>query len=214
MASTDGAAVELVADARATLGECPAWDPGRGILWWVDITAGALHRFDPRTGTDTATSIGSAVGAVALRADGTLLLAVTEGLVTLDPDDAGPVRPLLALGSPGDGLRSNDGKCDPVGRLWLGRMAMDAAPRAGSLVSIDRHHAATTHLRGLAIPNGLGWSPDGSTMYYVDSTWEEVRAFDFDTTSGRLGGGRSLVRAAEIPGLPAGVLPDGLAVDA
>jgi sugar lactone lactonase YvrE len=207
-------AVELVADARATLGEGPTWDPARRVLWWVDITAGVVHRFDPRSRIDHARSLGSTVGAVAMRQDGTLLIAVAEGLVTLDPDGPGAPGPFLALGTAGDGLRSNDGKCDPAGRLWIGRMAVDAAPGAGTLLSIDRDRHVTTHLRDLAIPNGLGWSPDGTTMYYVDSTWGEVRAYAYDAAAGTLGAARPLVRLAAIEGLAAGAVPDGLSVDA
>jgi sugar lactone lactonase YvrE len=208
---------QLVADARATLGEGPTWDAARGVVWWVDILAGRVHRFDPRTGEDREIDVGSAVGAVALRRDGTLLLAVAEGLATLDPDagagGAGGAA-LVRLGEPGDGQRCNDGKTDPAGRYWIGRMALDGTPGAGTLQRVDPDLAVTTHLDGLAIPNGLGWSPDGRTMYYVDSAWGEVRAFPYDRETGAMGEGRSLVRIAAIDGLSEGSVPDGMTIDA
>jgi sugar lactone lactonase YvrE len=213
--TNDGpSALELVVDARATLGEGPTWDAARGILWWVDILAERVHGFDPRTGEDRAIDVGSTVGAVALRGDGTLLVAVAGGLATLDPDGAGGPTALVRLGEPGDGLRCNDGKADPAGRYWIGRMALDGTSGAGSLLRVDPDLAVTTHLTGLTIPNGLGWSPDGRTMHYVDSAWGEVRAFPFDPVTGTIGEGRSLVRIAAIDGLAAGSVPDGMTVDA
>ena len=203
------ATLELAADARATLGEGPAWDAGRGVLWWVDITEGIVHRFDPRTGADGTFDVGSAVGAVALRGDGTLLAAVADGLANLDPGGARGPEVLLPLGATGDGLRCNDGKCDPAGRFWVGRMALDLAPGAGSLLRVDADLAVTTRLIGLTIPNGLGWSPDGRTMYFVDSTWGEVRAYDYDASTGSMGEGRPLIHLPHD-----GSVPDGLTVDA
>jgi sugar lactone lactonase YvrE len=214
------ATLELALDARATLGEGPVWDAARGCLWWVDITAGLVHRFEPRTGDDLPIAIGSAVGALALRRDGTLLLAVAEGLATLDPGgatgaggaaSAGTTGDalLLRLGAAGDRRRCNDGKCDPAGRLWVGRMAIDHTPGAGTLLRVEADLGVTTRLAGLAIPNGLGWSPDGRRMYFVDSTWGEVRVYPYDPRTGAMGEGSSLVRFAED-----GSVPDGLTVDA
>lgn len=121
------ATLEMVADAGATLGEGPAWDAGRRVLWWVDITAGLVHRFDPRSGVDRTVAVGSPVGAVALRRGGTFLAAVADRLATLDPV-TGELAPLLAFEAAEPPLRCNDGKCDPAGRFWVGRMALDAAP--------------------------------------------------------------------------------------
>lgn len=202
--------LELVADTRATLGEGPVWDVGRGVLWWVDILAGLVHRFEPRSGEDRVIDVGSPVGAVALRRDRTLLLALADRLATLDPDDGGGLpEPLLSLGVAGDGLRCNDAKCDPAGRLWVGRLAMDLAPAAGALVNVDAELAVTTRLAGLTIPNGLGWSSDGRTMYFIDSTWGEVRSYPYDPPSGTHADGRPLVRFPD-----EGAVPDGMTVDA
>lgn len=214
MTGDGGASLELVADARATLGEGPTWDAARGVLWWVDILAERVHGFDPRTGGDRLFDVGSAVGAIALRRDGTLLFAVADGLAALDPDGSGGPAEVVRLGAPGDGLRCNDGKADPAGRYWIGRMALDAAPGAGALLRVDPDLGVTTHLTDLAIPNGLGWSPDGRTMYFTDSTWGEVRAFAYDQATGAMGEGRPLVRVAAIDGLADGSVPDGLTVDA
>lgn len=202
------ATLELVADARAALGEGPTWDAERGVLWWVDITAGRVHRFDPRTGEDATIEVGSPVGAVALSRDGRLVAAVVAGLALLDPA-TWRAEALLALDAGDPPLRCNDAKCDPAGRLWVGRMGLGTEPGAGALLRVDADLAVSTWLTGLTIPNGLGWSPDGRTMYFTDSTWGEVRAFPYDPSTGAMGDGRSLARLAE------GVaVTDGLTVDA
>jgi sugar lactone lactonase YvrE len=208
VAVTDGqATLELVADARATLGEGPVWDEVRGVLWWVDITAGQVRQFDPSTGDDRAMDVGSPVGAVALRRNGTLLAALADGLATLDPG-GGSMRTLLRLDADEGCLRCNDGKCDPAGRFWVERMALDAAPGAGALLRVDPDLTVSTHLTGLTVPNGLGWSPDGRTMFFVDSTWREVRAYPYDPATGTMGDGRILARLPDD-----GSVPDGLTVD-
>jgi sugar lactone lactonase YvrE len=63
---------------------------------------------------------------------------------------------------------------------------------------------------GLGVPNGMGWSPDNTTMYLVDTALRTIYAYDFHEESGDLSGRRVLVRIRDdAPGAP-----DGLAVDA
>lgn len=206
MASVQGS-LELVADRRAALGEGPLWDPAGGVLWWVDVFAGLVHRTDPRTGADRAFEVGSPVSAVTLRRDGSVLAAAATGLVAVDLEGGQP-RTLLAFAHDDGDSRCNDGKCDPAGRFLVGRMAMDAAPGRGSLVCVSPDLRVTTRLTGLAIPNGLAWSPDGGVMYYVDSVWGEVRAYPYEVSTGELGGPRTLVRFPDD-----GSLPDGMTID-
>lgn len=202
------ATLELVTDARAGVGEGPVWDAARGVVWWVDIPAGLVHRFDPRIGTDREFEVGSAVGAVALRHDATLVAALAEVLAQLDPD-TGRLATVLSFVAGGPPLRCNDGKCDPAGRFWVGRMTMDGALGEGSLLCVDSDLAVTTRQVGLAIPNGLGWSLDGSRMYFIDSSWREVREYPYDPATGAIGEPRTLVWFPED-----GSVPDGLTIDA
>jgi len=197
----------LVVDAHSEVGEGPVWDAARGVLWWVDITAGIVHRFEPQGGRDTPIPVGAAVGAVALRRDGSLLLALAGRLAVLDVD-SGQTRELLAIPGHRSPIRCNDGKCDPVGRLWVGRMAPDGAAGEGVLLRVDPDLGITERFSGLAIPNGLGWSLDSRRMYFVDSMWHEVREFPYDPDTGSMGEGHTLVAFPDD-----GSLPDGLTVD-
>ena len=204
---------ELVVDARATLGEGPLWDADRGLLWWVDILAGLVHGFDPATGHDESIEIGQAVGAVALRQGGDLLVLGQDAILALDPQTRS-LRPVVAFSRENPPRRTNDGKPDPAGRLWLGRMTFDHASGMGSLRRLGPDLRIEAVLTGLTIPNGLAWSPDGRTMYFTDSLSREVRAYDFDVETGEVSAGRSFLRIGPAAGLPDAAVPDGLTVDA
>jgi sugar lactone lactonase YvrE len=203
----DVADATLVLDARATLGEGPCWDTDGGSLLWVDIERGLVHRFDPATGGDDALDVGRRVSAAVPASDGRLVLACQGGIEMLD--EAAGERTLLAPVSPGDArLRTNDAKCDASGRLWVGTMTLDDTAGAGSLFCLAAADAELrTVLPDVTISNGLGWSPDGDTMYFVDTPLGRIDAFDFDVDRGAISNRRPFA-ATPGPGLP-----DGLCVD-
>lgn len=197
---------DLVLDARATLGEGPVWDERNGTLLWVDILPGLIHRFRPDTQQDEVLAAGQPVGAVAPRQRGGLVLAVKEGFALLDEAGFRVVAPVEA-DLPTN--RMNDGKCDPAGRFFAGTMDIEARPKRGALYRLNPDHSVTTVIRGVSISNGLAWSPDVHTMYYIDSPTQGVDAFDYDLDSGRISNRR---RVVSIP-LSRG-MPDGMAIDA
>ncbi len=203
-----GYEVELVLDAHAELGEGPIWDHRSSELIWLDILAGQVHRFDPATGRDGAVDVGSHVGAAALRAEGGLVLAIRDGFAALEPG-SGAVRPLSKVGDNANRLRFNDGRCDSRGRFWAGTMAYDRSRGAGTLYRLERDHRVAAILAGVTISNGIGWSPDDRTLYYIDTPTGCVDAFDYEPEAGELGRRRRLVRMEAGEGSP-----DGMAVDA
>jgi len=198
---------ELVLDARATLGEGPVWDPDRRLLWWADILGGVVHGFDPATGSDRAIEIGEAVGAIALRASGGLIVAAAGRIAALDPE-TGTIEDLATFEPETPARRMNDAKCDPTGALWVGRMALDGAPGLGSLLRLDPDLRLTIVETGLAVPNGMAWSRDGRRMYFIDSMRRQVTEQGFDAATRMVGPGRPLLEFPEDWGLP-----DGLTID-
>ena len=164
------------------LSEGPRWDGERGELLWVDIVGSRLHR--ARVGADgqldeaAPIQFDRFVGAAAPAAGGGYVLAAGPGFLSID--DSGTVRELAQPEAGRDDVRMNDGACDPQGRFWAGTMAHDESPGAGVLHRLELDGACTTVLRGLTISNGIGWSPDGSTMYLSDSGSRRIDAFDFD----------------------------------
>jgi sugar lactone lactonase YvrE len=197
---------ELVLDARAELAEGPSWLAERGLLAWVDITAGLVHLFDPATGADRALEVGQPVGAAVPTDDGRLALAVRDGFALLDLDRE-EVALIVEVERELTGNRMNDGKSDPAGRFWAGTMAVDMRAGAGALYRLDAERNVELMVPGVSISNGLGWSPDGRLMYYIDSPQGRVDVFDFDATSGAIANRRPFAQAQ-------GGDPDGMAVDA
>jgi sugar lactone lactonase YvrE len=157
-------------------------------------------------GADAHRNIGEQVGAVVARQRGGVVLAVRSGVVVLD-DLSGPPRRLADLRAPG--VRFNDAKCDAAGRLWAGTVADDGRPGGGRLYRVQSDGRAEVALEGVTVSNGLDWSPDGRTLYYVDSATQRVDAIAFDPQTASLGERRALIAIAADEGIP-----DGLTVDA
>jgi sugar lactone lactonase YvrE len=200
---------DCVLDARASLGECPTWSAAGHALYWVDINAPALHRFDPVTGHDAAFPMPSSIGCFGVRDGGGFIVALRDG-IWLARDD-GMLQEKVAEAPYDDPSfhRFNDGRVDREGRFWAGTMnERRDAPSAG-LYRVDPDFTVTRVLAGITTSNGLAWSPDGRTMYHADTPTCAVRAFDFDAASGLPSRERVFHRfSAE------GGRPDGAAVDA
>ena len=146
------------------------------------------------------------VGAIVpVEGDEGWVLAAGQGFVHLSP--GGVLQPIIEIAPAG--TRMNDGACDPQGRLWAGTLADDFRPGGGSLYRLDPDGNVELILSDLTISNGLGWSPDGTTMYLVDSGPRLVYAFTFDQLTGQISQGRVLIAVGEQVGTP-----DGLTVDA
>ncbi len=193
------------------LSEGPRWDAERDELLWVDIVGSRLHR--ARLGADgwldevTSVQFDRAVGAAAPIVGGGWVVAAATGFLLLD--GAGAVIELVQPEAGRDDVRMNDGACDPQGRFWAGTMAHEETPGAGVLYRLELDGTCSTVLDGLTISNGIGWSPEGTTMYLSDSGTATIYAFDFDSASGDIADRRPIVQISE-----PGVAPDGLTVDA
>lgn len=199
--------VTVALAAEADVGEAPFWSLEEEALVWVDITRGEVHRTDVRTGRDVILiTMPEMVGAVVPRASGGLVAATETGFVALTPDGDRTSVARVEAGEPT--TRMNDGKCDPQGRFWAGTMAFDTSPGAGSLYRLDSDHSVVRVLRDVTLSNGLGWSPNGETMYYIDSATNRIDAFDFNGAEGSLLNRRPVVHV-EVPG----GMPDGMTVD-
>jgi sugar lactone lactonase YvrE len=201
---TDG--VEVVGRERAEVGEGPVWDVRTCRLVWVDILGRRIHATDPRTGATESFEVPLHVGAVVPRAAGGYVAALQDGFWVVGD---GPARRITAVPEARPGLRFNDGKCDPAGRFWAGTMAYDEAPGAAALYRLDASGRADRVLDGATISNGLDWSGDGRTMYYIDSPTQRIDALTFDMATGAIGGRLTVVRIPDELGTP-----DGMTVDA
>ncbi|WP_051808174.1 SMP-30/gluconolactonase/LRE family protein [Actinoplanes subtropicus] len=188
-----------VSDDAYELGEGPVWDPLRQRLLWVDILPGKVYagRLGPFT-VDQEWSFDGMVGAVAVSAEGALLVAEQETLTRVDPDGT---RTSLARVLPaGGGSRLNDGGVDPDGRFLIGSMSLTDVNGAtdeklvrlegGKLITLDHD---------LTLSNGLAWV--GDRFYSIDSIPRVVYGRDYPD-----GRREELFRIA-------GGLPDGMCAD-
>ena len=197
--------VEVVVNTRAVTGEGPVWDAGRKCLCWVDIPGKRYHEFEPASGHDRVVDVDRYIGAIALRENGGMIAAVHDGVATFDRE-RGAFEMMVPIESDKPGNRMNDALCDPAGRFWAGTMGLMAEPDAGALYRVDADLSVTTMLSPVTISNGMGWSPDGATMYYIDSPKRCVDVFDFDVAAGTISHRDQI--AIEGKGIP-----DGMTVD-
>ena len=193
----------------AGLAEGPCWWSERNILLWVDIEASRIGLFDPATGNNDFFHLPAHVGAVVPTSVGDLLLATAAGLMRMDPS-SGVVTLLLDPEVDRPGNRFNDGKCDPWGRFWAGTMSYDFEPMAGSLWRLDGDGRITRQRSQLTISNGLAWSQDRGTLYFIDSPTLKVMAFPL-TSSGEIAAEPSI--CVQIPE-DWDAVPDGMCIDA
>lgn len=207
MAST-APLIEIVDERALECGEGPMWDVARQRLLWTDALGEAILGLERSSGQVEVVSDELRAGSVVLHHDGPLVLSTPSGVRSWH--GPGDVRDVVgeADGAPMDDL--NDAIADAHGRLFTGQEKYsDEDPGAtGSLFRVDLDGSAQVVEEGLGIANGMGFSPDGSTFYLVDSPVRTIHAYRFDAASGGLSKRRTLVRLE-----PADGLPDGLTVD-
>ena len=197
------------------LGESPTWWPEQGALYWCDIPGHALHRWVPETARHERWDFETDVGSCAPLPGGKLLLALRTGLIVFDPA-TGEREELSAAPYDTQVLRFNDGKADPQGRFWCGTICEPRDPPRAELYRWALGQLDTM-AGDISVSNGLGWSPDGRTMYWSDTHAHSIYAFDFDGQDGSLSKRRVFAQfPLKTPGQDLatyGGRPDGAAVD-
>ncbi|MET1075836.1 MAG: SMP-30/gluconolactonase/LRE family protein [Umezawaea sp.] len=197
--------IDVAVRIKAELGEGPTWDRTSSTLLWVDIPAGEVHRYAPARDDDAVLTVPQHVGAAKPRAMGGLVLNLREGVALVDRDGTKTWLVYWAR----DGVRGNDAAVDAAGRLWAGTMRDDEAAGGGWLARVEPTGAAKVVLDKVTISNGIGWSPDGTLMYYIDTPENRIDVLDYDVATGDATSRRPL---CAIEGTAGG--PDGLTVDA
>ncbi len=198
---------ECVLDIKASLGECPTWSIDEQSLYWVDINAPSLNRFDPLTGRNVAWPMPEAIGCFALRDGGRFVAALRSGIWLVDSN--GKLERKISA-APYDPVhhRFNDGRADAQGRFWAGSMNEKRDASSARLYRLDAAFALTPMLSDITISNGLAWSPDSRTLYHADTPTRTITAWDFDPGAGTIANRRVFAQFAGETDRP-----DGAAVD-
>jgi sugar lactone lactonase YvrE len=200
--------VDVVTAPVDLLGEGLLWDPDGQRLVWVDIERRLLRSCRPRDGRLVEARVAQRPTAVVPREGGGLVVAVESGIAELDDLD-GTLEMRVRLEQERPHNRLNDAKCAPDGRLFAGTMHEGDAERQAALYRIDGDYSVARVVSGVTLSNGLGWSPAGDVMYYVDTMTRGVDAFDYGLGTGELRRRRRIVTLGPEDGLP-----DGMTVDA
>ena len=198
---------ECALDIKASLGECPVWSVDEQALYWVDINAPSLNRFDPATGLNTAWPMPQSIGCFALRKQGGFVVALRDGIWLASRNGTLERKVADAPYDPAH-HRFNDGRADAKGRFWAGSMNENRDASTAVLYRFDADTRLTPVVRNMTISNGLAFSPDGRTMYHADTPTLKVDAYDFDIDAGTIANRRVFARFTG-----ATDRPDGGAVD-
>lgn len=194
------------------MGEGPVWSDAEQVLWWVDIIAPSLHRFDPATGADDVWVMPSKVGCIALCDGAKLIVALETGFAVFDPA-SGSLAPIGGPCPAKTGARFNDGTVSPEGHFLV--TTMQASPPFDDPIqtvqALHRDFQVTELISGLRIGNGLAFSIDGRTLFVSDTHPEDaaIWAFDWHPEEAQVSNRRLFFETTQIAGRP-----DGAAVDA
>ncbi len=199
--------VEVAFPSPCLLGEGALWDERSERLHWVDILGHKAFAFDPANGSNLAFDVGELVGTVVLSENSQWVLGLKSGFAWLNPD-TGKVTAIADPESDNPVTRLNDGKCDPKGRFWVGSVR-EGKGELGGLYCLEPDLSFSQKLSGIHCSNGLVWTRDARTFYYIDTPTHEVWAFDYEPETGAIGNQRTLVRFPEGQGAP-----DGMTIDA
>lgn len=201
--------MELLHDIKAALGEGPVWNSRTQTLYWIDILNKRIY-----ADGDVFLESDETIGCLSLRKDGGLIFTKRISVWTCEPfdhtqdrSDSSNLTLVHALTDEPANNRFNDGKCDPRGRFLAGTMDMGEKDPNGSLYSFDGK-SVTKLLRDVTISNGLTWSPDYKTLYYIDTPTHEVKAFDYDLETGVIDNMRVVVQLSDSLGHPDGMTSD------
>jgi sugar lactone lactonase YvrE len=193
------------------LGECPIWHHGENALYWIDIEGCMVHRLEPGTKLHRQWPLPSQPGCIAFHADGGLLVAMRAGLALLDTN-SGKLTHLIDPPYDPATTRFNDGRCDAMGRLWVGAIYEPRDQPNAALYCFERGILRDSGKRA-TVSNGVAFAIDGHTMYHSDTTSHQIRRYPFDPSKGMLGEGQVFRQFSNDKSADYGGRPDGGVVD-
>jgi sugar lactone lactonase YvrE len=197
---------DLALRFNAVVGEGPLWDSEYQELIFIDVIKGVIHRFNPLNQKLSSLQIGMHIGAVGLMDDERYIAAVRDGFAAIDPltGEIGYIKRVLN----DDGIRFNDGKCDPFGNFIAGTMRYEPKMGTAQLYSLDSSGSVKSILTGVGLSNGLCWDATGMKLFYIDTLTRRIALFRYDPEFGIVGERKVFYEFAEGSGSP-----DGMTID-
>ena len=198
---------ELEYEVLSDLGEGAIWNYETRELFWVDIIKKRVHIYNPSTQTNRFFETPSAVGTVVPSTQNKAVVALEDGIYMLDTN-TGAIESLSDIERDMPENRFNDGKCDPLGNFWVGSMHYPQSEPNASLYRVSPDGSAKRMIDSVTISNGIVWTKDSKTMYYIDTPTAAIKAYDFDPVTAEISNERIAVRVSPEDGHP-----DGMAID-
>lgn len=198
---------ELEFEFKASLGEGAFWNHETQEFYWVDILGKTFNIYNPSTKNNRSYEMPSAIGTVVPYTDDEAVVALVDGIYKVDLN-SGELSILSDVESKMPWNRFNDGKCDPNGNLWVGSMHYEQDQKIASVYKVEENGTTTKMIDSVIISNGIVWTKDAKTMYYIDTPTKQIVAYDFDKETSTISNKRVAVEVSEDHGSP-----DGMAID-
>ncbi|MEJ2113846.1 MAG: SMP-30/gluconolactonase/LRE family protein, partial [Flavobacteriaceae bacterium] len=199
------AVLEYKIDAQ--LGEGAFWNHKTQEFYWIDIESKALHIYNPKTKSNRTIITPSRIGTVVPKNENEAVVALEDGIYILNLT-SGETNLLSDIEADIPSNRFNDGKCDPSGRLWVGSMGFEMKQYDANLYMVDEHGKAELKIDSVTISNGIVWTKDKKTMYYIDTPTLNIYGYDYNDETGAISNERIAVKIDDSLGSP-----DGMAID-
>ncbi|WP_252723151.1 SMP-30/gluconolactonase/LRE family protein [Pseudotamlana agarivorans] len=198
----------MVYKIEAKLGEGAIWNYKTQELYWVDIEGKSLHVYNPKLKTNKVFKTKSRIGTVVPIDEMETIIALEDGVYILN-NKSGDYKMFTDMSNELEGCRLNDGKCDPSGRLWVGSMHLNQEKGKANLYTINGKGVLEQKLSNRTISNGIVWTANRNTMYYIDTPTSQIKAYDYDDKTGGISNERIAVQIPVDFGFP-----DGMTIDA
>ena len=207
MVKTTGLKMDVVIEHKCELGEGPLWDAKCKVICWIDILKGEIHEYSLQQKTHRTISVHQMIGSVAVCANGNFIAALQSGFGFVDRI-SGEVTMIADPEAHLPANRFNEGKCDPAGRFVAGTMSLSEDPQAGSVYILENNLSVTKKIENVTISNGMAWSKDHQTFYYIDTPTLEVSAYDYNKSTGHIKNKKTIIKIPKEDGSP-----DGMTID-
>ncbi|RZK53490.1 MAG: SMP-30/gluconolactonase/LRE family protein [Pedobacter sp.] len=199
---------ELFFETQALLGEGAIWDSFLNKLLWVDIEGKSLNMLNVETLENKVFAMPKRIGTVVSINMQKVLVALEDGIATVDIEEGTLEYQRNTNIHLAHNSRFNDGKCDPVGRFWVGTLSMSGIERVSSLYCMDQEFSLTTKIEGVSISNGIAWDAKRCVMYYIDTPTGTIVEYDYDEKIGAISNSREVIKIDSQMGFP-----DGMTID-
>ena len=188
------------------LAEGLIWSPSCRDLYWVDILAGEIYRYNFQSELTEMMAMHEPVGCVGFWKKTTLLAACRSGIYIIDWKKGKK----LLRENPESSLypenRFNDGQVDSQGNFWIGTMNTLGNEETGALYLLDSRGELRKMRTNLIISNGIGWSPKGEWMYHVDSGKKVI--YRYSASGTEIGPSETFIETSAVQGVPDGMYVD------